>query len=172
MRYAPIMADADVVFFRYRDDRGNDVITNDLAQVPVELRGKVELVTASDPSPAQQAQAKAAARVEAARAVFGAAPQFHGPSFALGAVLAFAAAYLAFGVRGARRALLRIVVIGVAMVALGGLYFGWVLRTAGLDRGTLASPAAALDEARRVRQQAEQRGDELRRAEDALAQER
>ena len=33
MRYAPIMADADVVFFRYRDGRGNYVITNDLSQV-------------------------------------------------------------------------------------------------------------------------------------------
>lgn len=171
MGYACLMADADVVFFRYKDSHGNDVITNDLAEVPVELRGSVELVTASDPTPREQAAAKSAARTDAARSLFGTAPQFHGPSFALGGVLAFAAAYLVFGVRGARRALLRIVVVGVAMVALGGLYFGWVLRTAGLEGGALASPAAAIDEARRARHELEQRNDEVRRVEQALERE-
>lgn len=165
------MADADMVFFRYRDQHGNDVITNQLEQVPLELRGQVELVTRSDPSPREREAADGAARTEAARALFGTSPQLHGPSFALGAVLAFAAGWLVFGVRGARRALMRVVVVGVGILLIGGLYFGWVLRTAGLDQGGLASPGAALDEARRARAQVEQRAQELQRAEQALARE-
>ena len=172
MGYARAMADADMVFLRYRDHQGRDVVTNDITEVPVELRGAVARLRPPAPTPRERAEAAAAARVASARAVFGAAPQLHGPSFALGAVVAFAVAWLVFGLRGARRALVRVVVVGVGILLIGGLYFGWVLRTAGLDQGALASPRAALDEARRARAQVEQRSDELHRVDEALAHER
>lgn len=166
------MADAEVVFFRYQDARGNDVITNELEQVPPELRSQVELVSVSDPSPREQALADAQARLSAARGALGAPAIFHGPSFVLGAVIAFATAYLAFGMREGNRRLLRSVVVGVGVLALGGLYFGWVLRTAGLDHGAVASPRAAIEEARRARTQAEARAQQLRAVEDATERER
>ncbi len=164
------MADP-VVFFRYRDEAGRDVITNDLAEVPEHLRGKVELVTSGDPSPREQAAARVDATVGRARAAFDAAPVFHGPSFALGAVVAFAGAYLLFGLRGARRALLRIAVVAVGVAGVGALYVGWVLRTAGLEQGALAHPGAAVDEARRARGLMEERNDQVRRVDEALARE-
>ncbi|MCC7074369.1 MAG: hypothetical protein IT383_23890 [Deltaproteobacteria bacterium] len=165
------MADPAVAFFRYRDAAGRDVITNDLNEVPLELRGKVEVVMSGDPSPRERDAARVHATMGRARASFDAAPVFHGPSFALGAVVAFAGAYLVFGMRGARRALVRIAVVVAGVVALGALYFGWVMRTAGLDHGALANPAAAIDEARAARGLVEERHDQVRRIDEALGRE-
>lgn len=166
------MADPAVVFYRYRDAAGRDVITNDLAEVPRELRGKVEVVTSGDRSPSTQEPTRVDAALGSARSIFDAAPVFHGPSFALGAVVAFAAAYLVFGLRGARRMVLRMVIVGVGVVVAGALYSGWVLRTAGLDHGAFANPTAAIDEARAARDLVEARTEELRRADEALAREK
>lgn len=106
---------ADVEIYHYVDDDGSDVVTNDLASVPQQYRGRLEVAGTKAPA------APATSLLPA---------DFHGPSFALGAGTV---AFLAVGALALRRAPRVAQLAGVVVMLgllLGGGYLASVLWTA------------------------------------------
>lgn len=128
------MAD-DVTLWHYLDDRGRDVIVSDFKDIPKQYQA------AATPAGAHRTVTTSSDRFPPATI-----GPVHLPSLALGFVVAGALV----GVFAARRSRIvtRVVLALVSIAAIGGLYFGWVMRTAGLGDDVLASPGRALDEAR------------------------
>jgi hypothetical protein len=147
---------ADASFYRYRDARGGEVITNDLAQVPPSQKDTVEVVTPKAP----------VAREPAAPTAGWSVPPVDVPSFALGAGSAALLLLLVLPLLRRAPLLLRLALL-IGVVALGaGLYFGQVMKVAGLSDGALADPREALQEARRARDQV----NEVRAAQEKLGE--
>lgn len=131
-------------FFRYRDAEGREVVTNDIAEVPPHLRDSVRPLEAAELAPPPRVVDRGRGAVDAIDA----------GSFALGVACAVPVALV--GERALRRAprLARFALLAVVVAGGVGLYFGAVLRTAGLSDDVVANPARAIDEARAVRDRA------------------
>ncbi len=146
-------------FFRYQDDRGRDVVTNDYASIPPAYREHAALF---DPG------ARPAPVVHVPAVVGG----VHLPSAAVGAgaaLVVVAAVGLARGRRRGRRLLLRAAGLAAGVALLGALYFGWVMRSAGLgDGGLVAFPADAVHQARAAAAAADRATQAQAQAVDAL----
>jgi hypothetical protein len=140
------MADTDT-FFRYRDAEGREVVTNDIADVPPHLRDSVRPLEAAELAPPPRI-------VDRGRDAVDAVGVIDAGSFALGVACAVPLALV--GERVLRRAprLARLALLAVVVAGGVGLYFGAVLRTAGLSDDVVANPARAVDEARAVRDRA------------------
>lgn len=130
---APVTA----VFYRYRDPSGRIVIVDSLDRVPASARTSAEPVALAAPP---------AAAVALPESIGGG--KLHGPSFGAGAAAALLAALLVFGLLRARGPLVRVLLLGGAVLLGTGAYFGWVRRTAGQAGPLLESPAALIDDAR------------------------
>lgn len=139
--------DSDAItFFRYVDETGRDVVTNEYESIPADARARTEVLDLK-PTP------EATASVPAAPLDLG---SLHGPSVLVGAVVGGLLVGLAFGLRRSRL-LLRVIVLAGVVGTLGAAYFGWAMRSAGLSEATFANPSQAVDEARAVRDQANAR---------------
>ena len=143
------MAD-EVLIFSYRDAAGREVFTNEPASVPRELQGTLVEV---DMGPHVVMTPKVTEELGGV----------HLASAALGAA-AMAVALLLPRVLRRGRWIPRTVGVVAAVAVLGGLYFGWVMRTAGLGTGAFADPRAAIDAAHRAVEDTKKAADARERA--------
>jgi hypothetical protein len=144
-------ASSDLAIWHYVDDTGRDVIVSNRADIPAQYLARATVVdTSKSAAPASTASLHAvpASLTDALASV-------HAPSAALGFV-AGAVVVLALrprrrraleAERGLGRSLvglaLRLVVIGTAVAVAGGLYLGWVMRTAGLASSSSSSSSSS-----------------------------
>jgi hypothetical protein len=162
---ADTSAAKEITFFHYRDDAGRDVIVTDLNEVPKQYRDHMEILDEDTMSMRQHAlDLKAAELVDKVKSSSlgkqapASTPRsflgVDGPSFAIGFVIALVlGAFIWSGRGGARplRFIIKLVVVALGLVLAGSLYFGFVLRSAGLgDGSTTATPADAINEARKA----------------------
>jgi len=149
------------VFYRYRDISGRVVIVDSITAVPTSARSTVEAIVPPPPP----ATPLAALPETLAR-------DLHLPSFAAGAVAGLIAAVLLFVLLRVKTMLVRVVLLGVLAAAGGGLYLGWVRRTAGQGGALVASPAALIDDARSAVQKMNERAREQQRVLEEIQSER
>jgi hypothetical protein len=139
--------------FRYTDSAGRVVYTNEPEAVPAAQRATLEAVD-------MDALVHPPWIPDAVGGV-------HLASAALGATVAIIVFVLLPRLRRARW-VARVVAGVAAIVLVGGLYFGWVMRTALGTGGMIASPTEALEEARRTLGEARESAQQRERAIDKL----
>ncbi len=150
---ARVVDDGEVVFFRYVDKSGREIVTNELASVPKDALASLELI---DPSP-KLAELPAPSLVDDLG-------RFHLPSFAFGACSMLLVVMVGVLFRRAK-ILIRVVAFVVVLALVAGAYFAWAMQSAGLGSGRpFENPARAVDEAKAAKAKAEERG----RAQEAL----
>jgi hypothetical protein len=132
------------------------VIVDSFTRVPPSARSTVEAI-AGTPPPAQLGALPATL-----------ARELHLPSFVAGAGLGLLLAALLFGLLRLRSVLVRAALLGALAALGGGLYLGWVRRTAGLEGSLVESPAALIDDARSAVQKMNERAREQQRLLDEL----
>lgn len=74
----------------------------------------------------------------------------HPPSFAFGVMTALVLVIGAKLLWGSAKLVLKIGAIAALVVLLGGTYFGWVKRSAGLGDSKMASPQELIEEAQKA----------------------
>jgi hypothetical protein len=120
------------------------VAVDSLARVPPQLRGSAERMAVTPEAPwASPASAFA--------------HELHGPSFLAGAFAALVVGLLLLALRRrARRLVHMAVVLGLVLLG-GGLYFGWVQRSAGKSGDLFSSPKELIEDARSAVEKMNQR---------------
>ena len=134
-------------FFAYEDAQGTLVFVDALDEVPESERGSARPIDAA--SLPQSIVETPAATLTPARAI----PRdllasFDFASAAVGVGATLFVLFVLATLRGHGRFVLKGALLLTACVLLGGAYFGFARRTAGLGDGPLADPAALLRDAR------------------------
>lgn len=139
------MADREEpTFFHYHDAAGRDVVVNDFNEIPEQFRAKAEVFDAR-PGPSTKS------------IINQTIPNMIGPVHVPSAALGFSISMflvLLWWLRTQSRWATRIVFGVVGAVVVAGLYFGYVMRSAGLTDGYFGTPAQAIDKAREARDKA------------------
>ena len=136
-------AEDEIVFYRYVDQSGREIVTNELSSVPKDAQASVELLDASPKLPEPS--------------VVDDIGRFHLPSFVFGAASMILLIAAAFAFRRAK-ILVRVLAFVVVSALVASAYFGWAMETAGLGSGRpFESPTRAIDEANAAKGKAEER---------------
>lgn len=151
--------DSEMPIFSYVDAAGKTIITNDLTDVPQSARQNMRIMTS------YEVPKRATSPIDALH-VPTHVGDVHVASFALGVVCAIVLALL-FGLRKSGSRVWRGALIALCVILAGGVYFGWVLKQAGLVQDlSVSSPGAFLDHASAAaaarKQQAAQAQEQLR----------
>jgi hypothetical protein len=146
-------------FYRYRDEQGQMVAVDSLARVPPQLRGSAEPMALTS-----------GARPESPQSAF--IRELHGPSFLAGAFATLALGILLLALRRRAQRLVRIVVVLGLVLLGGGLYFGWVQRTASQSSDLFSSPRTLIEDARSAVEKMNQRTREQQEALQELEREK
>lgn len=150
---ARVVDDGEVVFFRYVDTSGREIVTNELASVPKDALASLELI---DPTPKLPEPS-----------LIDDIGRFHLPSFAFGASSMLLVVMVGVLFRRAK-ILIRVVAFVVVSALVASAYFAWAMKSAGLGSGrSFDNPARAVDEANAAKDKANAR----RAAQEAILKE-
>jgi hypothetical protein len=127
----------DVVFYRYTDANGRDVVTNEPQNIPRDAKN-LRFVEGTPDEYAVKISPLVAAG-------------FEPKSFALGVAIILVPLVLTIWMlkKGARSVIVAVVCVA-AVVGLFGAYFSYALRTSGFDPGVVATPQDVMDQAKRT----------------------
>ena len=137
--------------YRYQDAQGKDILVSDFSQVPQQFRESVQQVVVRTREPVTSTSAGAGGKVTTF------VKSLDLPSIGVGGAFGLLVAIvLSFALRKGRW-VLKVGLIAVAVLVLGGSYLGWVRRSAGLGGGALSNPSEILEDARKAARQMSQR---------------